>query len=31
MKLANAVEVLTGVLYYGPDLVKRLNACAAQP
>ncbi|AEA12001.1 dihydroorotate dehydrogenase [Thermoproteus uzoniensis 768-20] len=30
MRLADAVEVLTGVLYYGPGLVGRLNACAVQ-
>ncbi len=29
LRLADAVEVLTGILYYGPQLVGRLNACAA--
>ncbi len=28
LKLADAVEVLTGVLYYGPRLVGLLNSCA---
>lgn len=29
LKFADAVEVLTGILYYGPQLVGLLNACAA--